>query len=299
MPLQAAAAAAAGVLRGLKLLGGADDHTICAGRRGGPASHQLARKTQCAPHRDIYGEMTSKDFSGLLVLADAAALQPSFSKFVLRRKRSPRKSMLWRALLWFTADMSTSEPDSNSKRRVINQEAGQLHEKKRRKVVVMDECQQLGQKVKKLKMGDRDYGSRTDEVKDSSSSGEDGAIQPAGDTKKTKCHKWRPRKREDPLVTCDPSRWALLFDKKLTASDVNSLHRLLIPVKYESILPNDQKVLVEFVDEEGGVWELRCKKGKTGSLITTHWIHYVREHSLKEGDTVCFYKKVSSADPKF
>ncbi|KAG0459949.1 hypothetical protein HPP92_023077 [Vanilla planifolia] len=98
-----------------------------------------------------------------------------------------------------------------------------------------------------------------------------------------------------------------LFDKAVTPSDVGKLNRLVIPKQHAEKhfpLPSPAEedvggggggakgVLLNFEDGGGKVWRFRYSYWNSSQsyVLTKGWSRFVKEKSLKAGDTVGFYR---------
>lgn len=96
-----------------------------------------------------------------------------------------------------------------------------------------------------------------------------------------------------------------LFEKAVTPSDVGKLNRLVIPKQHAEKhfpLPGGpaatlKGVLLNFEDVGGKVWRFRYSYWNSSQsyVLTKGWSRFVKEKSLKAGDTVCFQR---SAGPE-
>ncbi|URD74508.1 AP2 ERF and B3 domain-containing [Musa troglodytarum] len=94
----------------------------------------------------------------------------------------------------------------------------------------------------------------------------------------------------------------LLFDKVVTPSDVGKLNRLVIPKQYaEKHFPLKagtaaacEGVLLNFEDATGKMWRFRYSYWNSSQsyVLTKGWIRFVKEKSLKAGDTVSFWRSM-------
>ncbi|KAJ4707133.1 AP2/ERF and B3 domain transcription factor [Melia azedarach] len=98
-----------------------------------------------------------------------------------------------------------------------------------------------------------------------------------------------------------------LFDKVLTPSDVGKLNRMVIPKQQAEkhfALSSDiasKGVLLNFEDNTGKVWRLRyCYWGSSQSYVLTKgWSRFVKEKSLKAGDSVSFWRSNIGPNSRF
>ncbi|KAK9091133.1 hypothetical protein Sjap_024310 [Stephania japonica] len=89
-----------------------------------------------------------------------------------------------------------------------------------------------------------------------------------------------------------------LFDKAVTPSDVGKLNRLVIPKQHaEKHFPLQigstcKGVLLNFEDNGGKVWRFRYSYWNSSQsyVLTKGWSRFVKEKSLKAGDTVTFLR---------
>ncbi|KAL3731497.1 hypothetical protein ACJRO7_028387 [Eucalyptus globulus] len=91
-----------------------------------------------------------------------------------------------------------------------------------------------------------------------------------------------------------------LFEKAVTPSDVGKLNRLVIPKQHAEKhfpLPGGpaatmKGVLLNFEDVGGKVWRFRYSYWNSSQsyVLTKGWSRFVKEKSLKAGDTVCFQR---------
>ncbi|KAI4302218.1 hypothetical protein MLD38_037996 [Melastoma candidum] len=91
-----------------------------------------------------------------------------------------------------------------------------------------------------------------------------------------------------------------LFEKAVTPSDVGKLNRLVIPKQHaEKHFPlqggattSSKGILLNFEDDGGKVWRFRYSYWNSSQsyVLTKGWSRFVKEKSLKAGDTVCFQR---------
>ncbi|KAI4386459.1 hypothetical protein MLD38_004390 [Melastoma candidum] len=91
-----------------------------------------------------------------------------------------------------------------------------------------------------------------------------------------------------------------LFEKAVTPSDVGKLNRLVIPKQHaEKHFPlkggttaSTKGILLNFEDHRGKVWRFRYSYWNSSQsyVLTKGWSRFVKEKSLKAGDTVCFQR---------
>ncbi|KAI4381428.1 hypothetical protein MLD38_007499 [Melastoma candidum] len=96
-----------------------------------------------------------------------------------------------------------------------------------------------------------------------------------------------------------------LFEKAMTPSDVGKLNRLVIPKQHAEkhfslkggSTASTKGILLNFKDHGGKVWRFRYSYWNSSQsyVLTKGWSRFVKEMSLKAGDTVCFQR---SAGPE-
>ncbi|KAK9105568.1 hypothetical protein Scep_022412 [Stephania cephalantha] len=98
-----------------------------------------------------------------------------------------------------------------------------------------------------------------------------------------------------------------LFDKAVTPSDVGKLNRLVIPKQHaEKHFPlrigssNCKGVLLNFEDNGGKVWRFRYSYWNSSQsyVLTKGWSRFVKEKSLKAGDTVSFLRSTGAGQDR-
>ncbi|KAK8537515.1 hypothetical protein V6N13_042442 [Hibiscus sabdariffa] len=94
-----------------------------------------------------------------------------------------------------------------------------------------------------------------------------------------------------------------LFEKAVTPSDVGKLNRLVIPKQHaEKYFPlqsgtaSSKGVLLNFEDVTGKVWRFRYSYWNSSQsyVLTKGWSRFVKEKSLKAGDTVSFQRSTGT-----
>ncbi|OIW13194.1 hypothetical protein TanjilG_17637 [Lupinus angustifolius] len=124
---------------------------------------------------------------------------------------------------------------------------------------------------------------------------------------------WKQRRSLDNAATtsfgigsvCEMKAYEILFEKTVTPSDIGKLNLLVIPKQHaEKNFPlcggnspwtaaaAAKEVVLNFEDVGGKVWRFRYSYWNSSQsyVLTKGWTRFVKEKSLKAGDTVRFYQ---------